>query len=59
MSFTATGTKGRSQHDALRKVWKELESGCEWVVDGDLSDFFGTVDHSKLYADGTVRKTSA
>ena len=33
--------RGRSQHDALRKVWKELESGCEWVVDGDLSDFFG------------------
>ena len=32
--------RGRSQHDALRKVWKELESGCEWVVDGDLSDFF-------------------
>ena len=40
--------RGRSQHDALRKVWKELESGCEWVVDGDLSDFFGTVDHDKL-----------
>ena len=40
--------RGRSQHDALRKVWKELESGCEWVVDGDLSDFFGMVDHDKL-----------
>ena len=40
--------RGRSQHDALRKIWKELESGCEWVVDGDLSDFFGTVDHDKL-----------
>ena len=40
--------RGRSAHDALRKVWKELESGCEWVVDADLSDFFGTVDHDKL-----------
>ena len=40
--------RGRSQHDALRKVWKELESGCEWVVDADLSHFFGTVDHDKL-----------
>ena len=47
--------RGRSQHDALRKVWKELESGCEWVVDGDLSDFFGTVDHDKLLALVTQR----
>ncbi|MCG8462291.1 MAG: group II intron reverse transcriptase/maturase, partial [Holophagales bacterium] len=40
--------RGRSQHDALRKVWRELKSGREWVVDADLSDFFGTVDHDKL-----------
>ena len=40
--------RGRSQHDALRRVWKELESGREWVVDADLSNFFGTVDHDKL-----------
>ena len=40
--------RGRSQHQALRKVWKELESGHEWVVDADLSNFFGTVDHDKL-----------
>ena len=40
--------RGRSQHDALRKVWKELKSGREWVVDADLSNFFGTVDHDKL-----------
>jgi RNA-directed DNA polymerase len=40
--------RGRSTHHALRKVWKELESGCEWVVDADLSNFFGTVDHDKL-----------
>lgn len=40
--------RGRSAHDALRKVWKELRSGQEWVVDADLSDFFGSVDHDKL-----------
>ena len=31
---------GRSSKDALRKVWRELDSGCEWIVDGDLKDFF-------------------
>lgn len=40
--------KGRSTKDALRKVWGELEQGHEWVVDADLRDFFGSVDHEKL-----------
>jgi RNA-directed DNA polymerase len=40
--------KGRSTKDALRKVWRELEQGYEWVVDADLRDFFGSVDHEKL-----------
>ncbi|MEM7251547.1 MAG: group II intron reverse transcriptase/maturase, partial [Pseudomonadota bacterium] len=40
--------KGRSTKDALRKVWRELEQGNEWVVDADLRDFFGSVDHEKL-----------
>ena len=40
--------KGRSTRDALRKVWRELEQGNEWVVDADLRDFFGSVDHEKL-----------
>ena len=40
--------KGRSTRDALRKVWRELEAGNEWVVDADLKDFFGSVDHDKL-----------
>src|SRR5215831_2444453 len=34
--------------DAMRKVWKEIQSGQEWIVDGDLKDFFGSVDHEKL-----------
>lgn len=40
--------RGRSTHDALRKVWKEIQDGREWIVDADLKDFFGSVDHEKL-----------
>jgi len=40
--------RGRSTHDALRKVWKEIKDGREWIVDADLKDFFGSVDHDKL-----------
>ena len=39
---------GRSTKDALRKIWQEIEEGYEWIVDADLSDFFGTADHEKL-----------
>lgn len=43
--------RGRSTKDALRKVWKEIqEEGREWIVDADLKDFFGSVDHEKLLA---------
>ena len=42
--------RGRSTKDALRKVWKEIEAGREWIVDADLKDFFGSVDHEKLLA---------
>src|SRR6202521_1394502 len=40
--------RGRSTKDALRKVWKEIQSGREWIVDADLKDFFGSVDHEKI-----------
>jgi RNA-directed DNA polymerase len=40
--------RGRSTKDAMRKVWKEIGGGREWIVDGDLKDFFGSVDHEKL-----------
>ncbi len=40
--------RGRSAKDALRKIWRELEAGYEWLVDADLKNFFGTVDHDKL-----------
>jgi group II intron reverse transcriptase/maturase len=39
---------GRSTKDALRKIWEEINEGYEWIVDADLSNFFGTVDHEKL-----------
>jgi len=40
--------RGRSTKDALRKIWKEIKGGSEWIVDADLRDFFGSVDHEKL-----------
>ena len=39
---------GRSTKDALRKVWREIDAGAEWIVDGDLKDYFGSIDHGKL-----------
>jgi RNA-directed DNA polymerase len=40
--------QGLSTKDALRKIWKEIHGGAEWIVDADLRDFFGSVDHEKL-----------
>jgi len=55
--------KGRKTADALAKIWREVEAGNEWIVDADLKDYFGSVDHEKLMdlvgkqiADGRVLK---
>jgi RNA-directed DNA polymerase len=40
--------RGRSTRDALRKIWREIEEGREWIVDADLRDFFGSACHQKL-----------
>jgi RNA-directed DNA polymerase len=32
--------RGLSTKDAMRKVWKEIQSGREWIVDADLKDCF-------------------
>src|ERR1700693_5090290 len=40
--------RGRSTKDAMRKVWKEIQGGREWIVDADLKDFFGSVEHENL-----------
>jgi group II intron reverse transcriptase/maturase len=40
--------RGKSPKDALRKIWKEIKGGREWIVDADLRNFFGSADHGKL-----------
>lgn len=40
--------KGRSPHDAMRKVWRELQDGKVWIVDADLRQFFDTIPQQKL-----------
>jgi RNA-directed DNA polymerase len=40
--------KGRKPSDALGKIWREVGGGNEWIVDADLRDYFGSVDHEKL-----------
>ena len=39
---------GRSTHMAMRRIWRQLKAGNAWVVDGDISDFFGTLSQSML-----------
>lgn len=55
--------QGRSPHGAMRKIWREIQGGSGWIVDADLRDFFGSVDHQLLMqlvtrriADGRVLK---
>src|SRR4029078_6464562 len=38
----------RTPEDAMRKIWNEIQSGSEWIVDADLRDCFGSVEHEKL-----------
>jgi RNA-directed DNA polymerase len=47
----------------MRKIYREIMDGCEWIVDADLRDFFGTVQHehlmdliAKKVSDGRVLK---
>jgi RNA-directed DNA polymerase len=40
--------QGSSAKEALRKVWREIEGGSEWIVEADRKDFVGTVDHETL-----------
>src|SRR5664280_1455404 len=37
--------RGRSTKGAMRKVWKEITGGREWIVDADLKDFFDNLSH--------------
>jgi retron-type reverse transcriptase len=48
--------RGRSTKDALRKIWKEIQGGSEWIVDADLRDFFGSVDHYAYPKEKSIRR---
>jgi len=39
---------GRSQHDAVRRAKRYLDSGYSYIVDMDLSKFFDRVNHDRL-----------
>lgn len=38
---------GRSAHMAMRGIWRQL-GRAEWIVDADISDFFGSLSHELL-----------
>ena len=38
---------GRSAHMAMRRLWRQLGQ-AEWIVDADISDFFGSLSHELL-----------
>jgi retron-type reverse transcriptase len=38
---------GRSAHMAMRRIWQQLGQ-VEWIVDADISDFFGSLSHERL-----------
>ncbi|MCA1678728.1 MAG: group II intron reverse transcriptase/maturase, partial [Actinobacteria bacterium] len=38
---------GRSAHLAMRRIWRQLGQ-AEWIVDADISDFFGSLSHELL-----------
>lgn len=48
---------GRSAHDAMRKIYREIMAGCEWILDADLRDYFGSVHHEQL-SDRIAEKVS-
>ena len=39
---------GKSTKDALGVIWKNIQDGDEWILDADLRDYFGTVNHELL-----------
>src|SRR5919109_440812 len=40
----------RSAHQALEAIRVEANRGAEWVLDADVSDCFGSIDHDALMA---------
>jgi RNA-directed DNA polymerase len=56
---------GRSAHEALRDLWRELQGmGGGWVLEVDIRSFFDELDHDHLRSfldhrvrDGVIRRT--
>jgi retron-type reverse transcriptase len=44
--------KGRSPHDARRKVWRELQAGEHWLVEADLRAYFGAPGKARRFQRG-------
>ena len=38
----------RNAHQALERIRKEINAGARWVVDLDIADFYGSLDHDFL-----------
>lgn len=55
---------GKSQHQALEKLYREVSyEGMEYIIDADMSNYFGSINHGKLrefldlrIKDGVIRK---
>ena len=46
LGFSYGFRPGRSQHQALDALWVGIEKRkVGWIVDADISDFFGSIDH--------------
>jgi group II intron reverse transcriptase/maturase len=56
--------KGKSQHQALERIWHEIRaSGARYILDADISDYFGSINFVELrkmldqrVKDGVIRK---
>ncbi len=56
--------KGRSAHEAIEQLWQScMETKVCYVLDADIQDYFGSIDHSKLRSvldqrvkDGVIRR---
>ena len=55
---------GKSQHQALDKLFREVSfKGKRYIIDADMANYFGSIDHSKLrelldlrIKDGVIRR---
>ena len=50
MTPTSDTGEGDRQRTPCAKSGRRSRAGREWIVDADLKDFFGSVDHEKLLA---------